>query len=467
MNRIQITDTTIQQAGKAMTFREKLEIAKLLDKLGVSVITLREIENLKIDSLLIKSVAGAVKGSTVAVPVALNEESVHATWDALRTAASPRLQVCAAVSTVQMEYLYHKKPEGMLEAIASTVKACADLCGDVEFIAEDATRSEESFLDDAIRTAIAAGAKTITVCDTAGILMPDEIAALFDGLMQRVPELSGVMLSFSASNALAMADACSVAAIWHGAREVKAAAFGESGAKLENVARIVAARGEARGVASTVRMTEISRLVGQIAWLCQSNRSKNSPFDNGVREDTDLFLTAQDDRAAVQKAVERLGYDLSEEDVGTVYEAFCNIAAKKEQVGFRELDAIVASAALQVPPTYVLESYVINTGNIITATAHIRMKKNGQLVEGVSVGDGGVDAAFLALEQIVGHHYELDDFQIQAVTEGREAMAQTVVKLRAGGKLYSGRGISTDVLGASIRAYVNALNKIVYEEAEV
>ena len=165
------------------------------------------------------------------------------------------------------------------------------------------------------------------------------------------------------------------------------------------------------------------------------------------------------------KAAAKLGYDLSEEDGAKVYEAFSRIAARKERVGAKELDAIVASAAMQVPPTYRLENYVITSGNTISATAHIKLEKNGVMKEGISLGDGPIDAAFLAIEQIAGHHYELDDFQIQAVTEGREAMGEAVVKLRSGGKLFSGRGISTDIVGASVHAYINALNKIVYEEA--
>ena len=164
---------------------------------------------------------------------------------------------------------------------------------------------------------------------------------------------------------------------------------------------------------------------------------------------------------------QRLGYDLSDEDTKKVYAAFKQIADKKEKVSAKELDAIVAAAAMQVPPTYVLESYVVTSGNTISATANLKLRKQDNALEGVSIGDGPIDAAFLAVEQITGQHYELDDFQIQAVTEGREAMGQTVVKLRSGGKVYSGRGISTDIVGASIRAYINALNKIVYEEENV
>ena len=158
-----------------------------------------------------------------------------------------------------------------------------------------------------------------------------------------------------------------------------------------------------------------------------------------------------------------MGYDLSEDDNAKVYEEFLRVAAKKS-VGSKELEAIVASVALQVEPTYKLVSYVINNGNIIPASAQIRVSKGDMVIDGVCIGDGPIDAAFLAIEQIIGHHYELDDFQIQSVTEGKEAMGSALVKLRSGGKLYSGNGISTDIIGASIRAYINAVNKIVYEE---
>ena len=159
------------------------------------------------------------------------------------------------------------------------------------------------------------------------------------------------------------------------------------------------------------------------------------------------------------------GSRISEADSAKVYEAFKRVAEKKQFVGTRELDAIVASSAMQVPSTYKIKSYVINSGNVITATANILLDKDGAEVRGVGIGDGPIDAAFAAIEIIVGHHYELDDFQIQTVTEGRDAMGSALVKLRANGRVYSGNGISTDIIGASIRAYLSALNKIVYEDA--
>ena len=465
---IKVSDITMKQVaeGFSLTFKEKIELAKLLDKLGVSVIEVEGLSGSRSDVLRIKSIASAVVDGIVAAPVELNQESIAATWAALQQAKKARLQVCAPVSSVQMEYLHHKKPEAMLNAIADTIKACAALT-DTEFVAQDATRSELDFLFQAIRIAINAGASTVTVMDSAGTMLPGEFAAFIGSLYNQVPELKNVTLGVGCANTLAMADGCAIAAIASGAGEVKAAAYPIDCADLGNVARIIAARGDSFGAQTGIRVTQLSRIAEQINRMCSTDRSKTSPFDTGVQEESGIYLTAHDDVQAVRAAVERLGYDLSEDEVLKVYDAFSRIAAKKPQVNIRELDAIVASAAMQVPPTYVLDSYVITSGNTVSATAHMKLIKNGAPLEGVYLGDGPIDAAFLAIEQITGQHYELDDFQIQAVTEGREAMGQTVVKLRAAGKVYSGRGISTDIVGASIHAYLSALNKIAYEEETV
>ena len=469
MNQIRISDMTMKQTGPdiSLSFKEKIELSKLLDRLGVSVIELEPIVQAKMDSLRVKSIAAAVKDSILAVPVALNQDSVLLTWNALKEARKPRLQVCAPVSPVQMEYLFHKKPEAMLNAIRETLESCLALCPDVEFMADDATRSDFSFLCQALRTAIAAGARTVTVCDTAGAMLPNEFTAFLRQLYAEIPELQDVCLGIACSDELSMADACAIAGVRYGAREIKAASYRLNAVSLPNVAKALCAKGDVYDVFCSVRTTQLKRITDQIARMCQTGRSKNSPFDNGVQDDDgSIYLTGHDDLSAVMKAASRLGYDLSEEDQAKVYEAFRQIASKKENVGIRELDAIVASAAMQVPSSYVLQSYVINAGNTIAATAHLKIARKDTVLEGVSIGDGPIDAAFLAIEQITGCHYELDDFQIQAVTEGREAMGQTVVKLRSGGKVYSGKGISTDIVAAGIHAYLSALNKIVYEEEE-
>ena len=469
MKQIRISDVTMKQTGAdiSLSFREKIELSKLLDKLGVSVIELEPLVQAKIDALRIKSVAAAVKNSIVAVPVALNSESVTMTWNALKEAKKARLQVCAPVSPVQMEYLFHKKPDAMVSAICQTIRECCALCQDVEFVADDATRSDPAFLYEVIAAAIEAGAKTVTVCDTAGAMLPNEFTAFIRDLYEGVPALKNVTLGISCSDSLSMADSCAFGAIRYGAGEVKAASYRLNMVSLPNVAKVLSAKGDFYNATCSVRTTEMKRIVSQIARMFQGGK-KTSPFTGGVQDDDgSLYLTSHDDLSAVMKVALQLGYDLSEEDGAKVYEAFRTIVQKKEKVSARELDAIVASAAMQVPPTYVMDSYVVTSGNTISATAHLKLHKHEKIMEGVSLGDGPIDAAFLAVEQITGQHYELDDFQIQAVTEGREAMGQTVVKLRANGKVYSGRGISTDIVGASIHAYINALNKIVYEEDNV
>ena len=468
MNTIKLSDVTMKQVvdGFSLSFKEKIELAKLLDKLGVSVIELEGIQNVRIDSLRIKSIAAAVADSVIAVPVQLTADSPAQVWAALCQAKAPRLQVCGAVSAVQMEYLFHKKPDAMLTSISDTIAACKVLCHDVEFLADDATRADPQFLAKAIKAAIAAGATTVTICDTAGYMLPAEFAQFIEEMYAAIPEMTTVNVGVSCCNTLSMADACAIAAVKEGVTELKAAAYPIDTASIANLAKLLSARGDSFDAASTIQITQLSRIMDRVCQICQAIKNKSSAIAV-AQPDTGIYLTAHDDIAAVTKVANQLGYELSEDDCIKVYDAFVRIAAKKEQVSTKELDAIIASAALQVPPTYKLDTFVITSGNTIASTAHIKLTKNDQPMEGVSIGDGPIDAAFVAIENITGCHYELDDFQLQAVTEGREAMGQTVVKLRSGGKVYSGSGISTDIVAAGIHAYLSALNKIVYEEDEV
>ncbi len=470
MERVYVSDITLKRIGNnpdySLSFREKIDLAEELDRLGVSIIETAGIENQKTDSLLIKSIASAVGQSVVAVPIDLEGQMLEATWEALKEAAYPRLQVPAPVSIVQMEYQTRMKPNDLVQTMSKTIRACKEICDEVEFIANDASRSEPDFLRQVLNTAIEAGATVLTICDTAGTMFPYEFQAFLKDIIQDVDGADKVRIGVSCANDLALADACALAAIQAGAREIKTTAIDLNAVSFANLAKLVSQKGYAFNVQTGVRMAQLGKGVDRIEWLCKTHRSKGSPFDYGVAqvEEDFMALHAHEDRATVIRVARQMGYDLSEEDEGRVYEAFLRIAGRKGSVGRKELDAIVASVAMQVPPTYQVKSYVINSGNVITATAHIVLTKEDEDLEGVSVGDGPVDAAFLAIENITGYHYELDDFQIQAVTQGREAMGESVVKLRSNGNVYSGYGISTDIIGASIRAYVSALNKIVYEE---
>lgn len=467
MRQIFLSDITMKQpvetGGIAFSFREKIELAKLLDRVGVPVIETAPIVNRRTDSLLIKSLASAVRDSVIATPLSLMEEdSAAVTWSALKEARKARLQVVAPVSTVQMEYICRMKPAAVLEQVRTQVAAAKAVCGEVEFVAEDAGRSEPEFLRKIAAAAVEAGASIVTICDTAGNLLPEEFYASVKAVREDLPE--PVRLGVKISNELFLADACAVSAVLAGADEVKTAACGDFTASLEKLVYILKTRGNEHGLTCPVRDTELRRTINQIRRMGEAKHGK-TPYDTAPHDGSDAVLTVHDDMDAVMKAVAGIGYDLGEEDAVNVYNAFMRIAEKKESVGIKELDAIVASAALQVPQTYKVQDYVINSGNVITATSHIRMEKDGQILDGLAVGDGPVDASFLAIEQIVGHHYDLDDLQVRAVTEGREAMGETIVRLRStDGRLYSGRGISTDIIGSSIRAYVSAVNKIIYEE---
>ncbi len=470
MERLLITDVTLKEIEKSsdfsLSFREKIEIAKLLDKVNVSVIELSAIKKEKTDVLLIKSIASCVKNSIVAVPVSLGDEDVDRVADALKNASKSRIQIVVPTSTVQMEFVCGKKPPMVIEMIDRLVRKAKSYVSDVEFIAEDATRSEPEFLTKAINTAISAGATTITLSDAAGTMLADEISVFIDDVKSSVADSDKVKFGMQCIDTLGMACACSVTAVKSGVNEIKTSAISATNtAYLDSICKVMGVHGDELGCVCEVKTTELQRVSKQIEWIISSKNTKGSAL-NSISDfyADDFLLNEHDDITEVTKAVKMLGYDLSQEDISKVFEEFKRISGKKN-VGAKELDAIVASAALQVPATYIIDSYVINSGNVISATANITLNKNGEKVRGLSIGDGPIDASFLAIEQIVGHHYELDDFQIQSVTEGREAMGSALVKLRSNGRLYSGKGISTDIIGASIRAYLNALNKIVYEEA--
>ena len=471
MREVRISDVSMKLFSNSkevsLTFKKKLELAKLLDKLSVAVIETEGIEQEKVDSLRIKSMASAIKNSVLAVPLTdISTACADLTWASLKEAKNPRLQVVAAVSPAQMEYIHHMKADKMLTKVTETISYCKTLTDDVEFIADDATRSDVEFLYKIVAAAIEAGATTITVSDAAGTMLPAEFTEFINGLYENVAALNDVTLGISCSNDLSMADACAVAGIVRGAGEVKTSVYPLSCISLPNIARIIANKEDVCNASCSVRTTELKRVCAQIQWLVEVGRSASSAFDSSSvgSEGADIVLNANDDMEAVAKVATKLGYDLSEEDIVSVYKAFSRIASKKSTVTGYELDAIIASSALQVPPTYTIDGYLITMGDSVGTTALIKLKKDEEVYENVAIGDGPVDAAFLAIENITGSHYELDDFQIKAVTEGAEAMGETIVKLRSEGKVYSGRGISVDVVGSSIRAYVNALNKIVYEE---
>lgn len=459
--KIKICDKTLCAENSAFSFKEKLEIARQLQKLCVDTVELGVIDNVKSDTLLIKTVASFVKDSVISVCVGQNDESLKNAADSLATASKPRLRVEMPVSTVGMEYTCHKKAPKMLETVVALVKKAKENCNDVEFCALDATRAEEDFLKEIIIAAAENGANIVTVCDNACEMMPDDFGKFIGQIKSFLPEGASLGVSADNNNGLSVANA--VMAVKNGAEVIKTTTE-KNGIDLETFGGIIKNCGMANEMESGIKYTEMHRIITQINRIIGTSGLDSKAVTVAENDKNELALNINDTKETVMSAVATLGYDLSDEDAAKVYEEFLRLAEKKN-VSSKELDAVVASVALQVPPTYKLKSYVINSGNIISTTAQITLEKDGKEIQGICLGNGPIDAAFLAVEQIIGQHFELDDFQIQSITEGKQAFGSAVVKLRNEGKLYSGNGISEDILGAAVRAYINAVNKIVYEEA--
>ena len=455
MNHIKIAETTLSDEKSTLSFKQKLEIARKLERLGVDAVELPEVGASKADSLLVRTAASFVKGSVLSVAATTSVDAIDRAADALSTASHPRIRVELPMTASIMEYTLHIKQPKMCACVTKLVEKAKSVCDDVEFTAVDATRAEEAFLKEAVRAAVDAGATSITLCDDAAILLPDDFASF----VVRVTEGVDVPVGVKCNNKNGVATAAAILAVKNGAACVKTSIGGEA-TPLREFGSLIKDIRENYGITSDIRTTELLRTIDQIEWIINGKAhtvTAREIIDDGVR------LSLNDTVDTVRENIERIGYDLSDEDIQKVYEEFLRIARKKN-VGVKELDAIVASAALQVPATYTIDSYVINSGNRISSSAQISLKREGRTVQGIAIGDGPIDAAFHAIEQIIGRRFELDDFSIQTVTQEKEAMGNALVRLRVAGRIYSGTGLSTDIIGASIRAYISAVNKIVYEE---
>ncbi len=461
MKKIAISDITLKKLSGnreiALLFREKTAIAACADSLGADSVELSPMKNLREDTIIYKTIAKTVKNAVLTIPVGFTAEEVTKAWECIKDAKKPRLQIELPVSTVQMEYLYHVKSEKMLEKIVDLIKTAKALCNDVEFSALDATRADEDFLLTVVKESENAGATVITLCDDAGISLPNEISEM----VEKVKKVVSIPVFVSLSDRINMAVASSISAIMSGADGVKCAMAGKD-------VLLTGEFSDAISVCSTRIDAECSlnntKIHSSIDDMLQSINHDSYSSENSFNGDNNILLDAESTITQVAQAAQMLGYDLSDSDCGNVHKALLQICEKKDAVGAKELEALIASSAMQAPSTYHLESYTTNSTNLSSSMSQVTLRCNDDIINGVSIGDGPIDSAFRAIEQCIGYHYELDDFQVQSVTEGKEALGSALVRLRNNGKLYSGNGISTDIVAASIRAYINALNKIVFEE---
>ena len=462
MKRINVSDITLKKLSEErkvnLLFREKSAIANCADAIGVDVIELPPVKSVREDTIIYKTIAQNVKNAVLAIPVGFNAEDIVIAWECVKDANKARLQVELPVSTIQMEYTYHVKQAKMMEKITELIKAAKEICGDVEFSALDATRADEDFLISVVKEAEANGASVVTLCDDAGVSTPDDIAAL----VAKVKETVGIPVYVQVSDRVYMAVASAFSAIKNGADGIKCAMVGKDILQTGEFSDAVIACGAQIDAEIKLNTTKIHASIDDIT----ANINHNTyAAENEISSKKSILLDSDSTMAQVAQAAVVLGYELTESDVGNVYKALKQVCEKKGAVGSKELEAVIASSAMQAPSTYHFEAYTTTSSNVSSSMSQVTLKCNDEIICGVSNGDGPIDSAFRAIEQCIGHHYELDDFQVQSVTEGKEALGSALVRLRNNGKLYSGNGTSTDIVAASIRAYINALNKIVFEEA--
>ena len=460
MKKIIVSDYTLKELctkdGSQLLFREKLSVALSISRYGADVIELPPVKKAKEDSVVYKTISESVKNSKILIPVGITGESVKIAAECVKSALHPVLQVSLPVSTVQMEYMYRMKGPKMVETIKTLVSMCRSYSEEVEFEALDATRAEIPFLIECIKAAEEEGATSIALSDDSGEMMGDEIGAF----VSEVKKETKLPLIIKVSDHLSMGVSDALFALKAGADGVKCSIAGGSALSTDDFASALRAKGDKIGVRSSLKFTEIH---SDIETLLKSMQKSVKEEENATLNGA-VFLDSSSTLEEVSEAVKALGYDLDGDDEKKVYDAVKRLTEKKSSIGAKELEAVVASSAMQVPATYTLKSYVSTISNMVNAVSNVILEDENGTLSGVATGDGPIDSAFKAIETCIGHHYELDDFQIQAVTEGKEALGSALVRLRSSGRLYSGNGLSTDICGASIRAYINALNKIAYEE---
>ena len=462
MKKINVSDITLKKLSEdravSLLFREKSAIANCADRIGADCIELPAVKNAREDLIIYKTIAKNIQNAALSIPVGFDGESVATAWECVKDAKKPCLQVELPISTIQMEYTYHIKQSVMLQKIGELTKAAKELCHAVEFSALDATRADEDFLIASAKEAEANGACVITLCDDAGVSTPEQIAKLVSTVKAAV----SIPVYIQVSDKINMAVASAFAAISSDADGIKCAMVGKDALLTGEISDAIKICGAEIGAEIALDCTKIHASIDD---MVSSISHETYDAEPEITSKKSILLDSDSSLAQVADAATALGYELSDSDVGNVYKALKQVCDKKGAVGYKEFEALIASSAMQAPSTYHFETYTTTSSNISSSMSQVTLKHNDEIICGVSNGDGPIDSAFRAIEQCIGHHYELDDYQVQSVTEGKEALGSALVRLRVGGKLYSGNGTSTDIVAASIRAYINALNKIVFEEA--
>ncbi len=506
---IRIFDTTLrdgeQAPGFSMNQAEKLEVARALEILGVDVIEAGFAIASPGDFESIREIARVVRRPIVASLSRAVERDIDASWEAVRGAERPRIHVFIATSPIHMQYKLRMKPDEVVAKAAAMVKYAKKRCPDIEFSAEDASRSEPAFLCKIFSAVIEAGATTINVPDTVGYAMPSEFGALIRTVRAGVPNIDAAVLSVHCHNDLGLALANSLAAIEAGADQVECTINGigerAGNTALEELVMTLRTRAaylnatcgaELRCGVDSSKIYATSRLVSSVTGArVQPNKAvvgenafahESGIHQHGVLSNRETYeimtpesiglprnrmvLGKHSGRHAFDERLKELGFHLDQERAERVFEAFKALADKKKTVNNRDIEALARDAVPSAPAAWQLERFIINSGTTIASTSTICLvSAEGQKREQVAIGDGPIDACFNAIDGIVGAKPLLEDFSVDSVTDGKDAQGEARVKIRLSEHSYNGRGVSTDVIEASVRAYIDAINDAIEDGA--
>ncbi|MFO0703473.1 MAG: 2-isopropylmalate synthase [Patescibacteria group bacterium] len=495
--KIFIFDTTLrdgeQVPGSQLNTIEKVQVAQKLEKLGVDIIEAGFPISSPTDMQSVKEISKVVKNSRICALSRGVSKDIDAAYEAVKAAGAPRIHTFLPVSPIQMEFVLRKRPEEVLELIKSTVGYAKKYISDVEWSGMDASRADFDFLVKACKVAINAGATTINIPDTVGYAVPDEFGELVKKLVDAVPEFrSDVVLSVHVHNDLGLATANSLSGVLNGATQVECTINGvgerAGNSALEEIAMILKTRYRSKyetgihtkQIASTSKMISTlmhmpvqknKAIVGAHAFAHSSGIHQDgvlkhrssfeviSPEDVGVDESS-LVLTARSGRAALKHHLSRLGYKLSKDEVDEKYSQFLVIADKKKEVSDEELHILMGQDH-KTKRNVTLEVFHVVTGtNPITPSATVSLKVHGNIITKSAIGNGPVDASFRAVNDIVGKSIILNEYLVQAITGGSNDLGKVNVKVTNNSESYYGFGADTDVLVASVKAYVDAVSKI-------
>ncbi len=497
METVIVFDTTLrdgeQSPGASMNTEEKLRVAQALERLRVDVVEAGFPISSPGDFEAVKLIADRVRGVQVTGLARANFADIDRAWEALKGGANPRIHTFLATSPIHMKHKLRKSPDEVFEQAVEAVKHAAKYTSNVEFSAEDAVRSDMDFLCRVLEAVIAAGATTVNIPDTVGYAIPSQWGERVREIMERVPNIHKAVVSVHCHNDLGLAVANSIAAVQAGARQVECTINGigerAGNTSMEEFAMALKVRPDClpyQTHIATEYLYPASRLVSLTTGIVvQPNKAivgaNAFAHESGIHQDgvlkekttyeimtpesvgipkNELVLGKHSGRHAFVERVKTLGYELNAEQIELAFAAFKELADKKKVVYDEDVDAVIAERVLRLPDRFRLVYLNVTSGTVTVPTATVQMEIDGRVRQEAEFGDGPVDAAFKVIKKLTAKTPRLVSFNINAITGGTDAQAEVSVRIEEDGVLSNGQAADTDIVVASAKAFVRALNKL-------